>query len=185
MSLHPSPSPSSARPSPLPQAEPSQSAGAELQQRIPAALWARLVELKAVLIEQGIVQLRATADHYGYRLRYRMFDAERGYTVHRSLALGIDERVAYDVQQLLEEWRAPVKAARAAATAEAELRRERRRTIRAAQALAGGGKCRRDRISAEIRKALTGPPVKALAYLLGDAAAHKGKPGRPPKCRLW
>ncbi|MBE7463009.1 MAG: hypothetical protein HS116_05875 [Planctomycetes bacterium] len=166
-----------------PPAEADARALGALQERIPAALWARLVELKSHLMHQGVVQFRAK---YGrYRLRFRIYDTDKGYAVHRSLALGRDERVAFDIQQVLEAWRAPERAARAAAKAEQERRRDRRATIRLAQAVAGGRRSKRERISSEIRKALTGAPLKALSSLLGVMDAPAKKQGRPPKARFW
>ncbi|MBE7464264.1 MAG: hypothetical protein HS116_12365 [Planctomycetes bacterium] len=166
-----------------PLAESDACALSALQERIPAALWAHLVALKPHLMRQGVVQFRA--QHGRYRLRYRVYDADKGYAMHRSLAIGSDERVAFDIQQVLEAWRAPERAARAAAKAEQERRRDRRATIRLAQAVAGGGRSKRERISAEIRKALTGAPLKALSNLLGVMDAPAKKRGRPPKCRFW
>lgn len=156
---------------------------------IPAATLETLLSLKDVLATQGVIQLRS--DRRGsYRLRYRQYDREAGCSRHRSLDLGRDEAVAYEAQRLLEGWRAERNAecqeARRKAAEEKALREERKVLIAAAQKLAGGGRDRRARVAREINAAMSGSPVKALAYIWGERyLASNRSAGRPAKAGFW
>ncbi|GMV83631.1 MAG: hypothetical protein AMXMBFR7_48150 [Planctomycetota bacterium] len=69
-------------------------------------LKAYLIDLRAVLEQNGIVQRRG--DHY--RLRYRELDSASGFRVHRSLWIGRDPYVAGAVAALLRRWKDERKA---------------------------------------------------------------------------
>lgn len=72
---------------------------------IPPEILAKLMSLRPVLELQGIIQrMERRTGETSYRLRYREHDAERGFTIQRSVELG-DANVAYQVQALLDRWR--------------------------------------------------------------------------------
>lgn len=120
-----------------------------------------LVEMRAVLEQNGIVQRRG--DHF--RLRYRELDPESGFRVHRSIWIGRDPYEAGAVASLIKRWKDERKARLALAEQRrvAEAKNKRREELYRAQKrlllglVSGGG---RDYIRKVIREF--------------DAAAAKG-----------
>lgn len=73
---------------------------------IPGDLMATLIALKPVLEVNGVVQCRSSPGRQPhFRLRYRAFDSDRGYVIHRSLSLRSATFLASAVENLIQTWK--------------------------------------------------------------------------------
>lgn len=137
--------------------------------RLPLALQTKLNLIGPLLETQGVVQPHGRG-RQTFRLRFRQFDPARGYSVHRSLSLGRDPRLAQEVAAHLVLLRQKPMETRLIAATEAACQRAAERTSRAEVR-----RLQRDR--REAARALSIDPEAAMAQMLSrlneiSQAAH-------------
>ncbi len=158
---------------------------------IPRELLLELETLRPLIEQQGIVQ-----QHHGddrsqrYRLRYREFDLDAGFTRHRSIPLGSNPVIIQAVAELIRQWKDEHLAGQKAdneqqppepdATPDEAVDPARE----LAQELCGGGRRRREQIAAWYDGALN-DPVEMLNFNMTGAFPDVRKGGRPLKHRTW
>lgn len=146
--------------------------------------------LRTSLERSGVVQQRPNGR---YRLRWREYDAELGYTKHRSLALGADPDQARNVATQIERWQQEARAAQAEAKrkAMAQVRAasvaetEERLHQRLATMGVGGGRDAQRQVLREMREAMNTGPSAAIRFVLGLNHRRPVRTGRPRRLRIW
>lgn len=163
---------------------------AEPKDRIPGVFLRSLHELRTALERDGSIQRRPNGC---YRLRYRIYDEEKGYYIHRSMGLGHEPEMADAVAALISKWRAEGAEARRNAQLEVEAA-QRLEKLTAAQrdfehrlaALgAGGGRDQQRATLQELRTALDSGPAEGLRYVMSLHEKRPKRAVRPRKMRLW
>ena len=156
---------------------------------IPNQLRSDLEALRPILERQGVVQFRHDPDRPGnYRLRFREFNSDAGFTLHRSVSLGRDPAIGEAVAVLIRRWqdefrphKEKIEQAPVSTVPENpphDIARD------AAQALCGGGWRRREQVGAWYDKAIQ-DPAEMLRFTLSGKLPAPRRAGRPPKKRLW
>ena len=151
------------------------------------ALFAELTWLRPLLETQGVIQRHRD----GYRLRYRFFDSDAGFTRHRSLALP-SEFVIDHVRAILCVWREQRQAADAVEEQRLEeVRKQKhvlaieRQVVQSIVGVQGGGPRRKRRAAEQFDAAVEAGPLEMLRFSLFGNFGQGGKPGRPRKQRMF
>ena len=160
------------------------------EQALDATLTEVLRQHRTALERGGVVQRRPNGR---YRLRWREFDAERGYRVHRSLSLGSDPDEARAVEATISRWKARVKQAKEKmqrteaeqARAEKGGEAEERLRHRLIALGVGGGRDEQRKTIKALQMAIKAGPAEVLRFVLTLGQRTPTKPGRPPRRRIW
>ena len=156
---------------------------------IPNQLRSDLEALRPILERQGVVQFRHDPDRSGtYRLRFREFNSDAGFTLHRSVSLGRDPAIGEAVAVIIRHWQdefQPHKGKIEQATVSTVPENPPQDIARdAAQALCGGGWRRREQVGAWYDKALN-DPAEMMRFNITGAFPAVRKGGRPLKHKTW
>jgi len=144
----------------------------------------KLMALRPLLEAGGCVQ----PHHNGYRVRYRQFDADQGFVVHRSLALGNNKEVAAAAKALIESWRLETEEAAAQAEQMRQFKaasdQQHRQLIAGIVQVHGGGQRRQRRAVKKFDEALEAGPRELFTFAFKQEFLEVHKAGRPCR-RLW